>query len=578
MNNEEFNKNFQIIINIFLIFCGLILIKLFYLQIIKGKELEIISNNIKTKLFVQKAKRGKIYDVNGKILVGNKVNFVGYFSPLDLTIENKEGLINRLKKIFSYEDIDQKINTAITSGEIVKIADIERPQLFLISEQNTSLIGVHLMKEWKRNYYYKNYAGHLFGYLDKIFENEVEYYLNLEYSLDDLVGKAGLEKKFDLYLKGKNGGILFEIDSLGKTQKILKEVPSQDGNSLWLTLNWNLQEVAEEALSVLKKPGVIIGLNPKNGEILFWVSQPSYDPSIFINNDYESIKEVLYSPQKVFFHRATLGTYPLGSVFKIFVAIANLENKIVSLNKKFFCPGYFYLGNKKFNCWKEKGHGYMDFYSGIANSCNVYFYNLGLRIGPELILKSAEKFFIDKKINLIFAETQKGHLPSPYRGFWYDGDTINLSIGQGTLLVTPLNVAVFISAIANRGTIWEPMVVKKITDSSGKKIQEFHSKVLDFVELKESTWEELHKAMRMVVTEGTGWSCNIAGLKVYGKTGTAQNPHGKEHAWFVGFASNQDEVPEISLVVFVENGGRGGEVAAPIASKILKKYYELKNE
>jgi penicillin-binding protein 2 len=427
--------------------------------------------------------------------------------------------------------------------------------------------------EFRRGYLSQSSAGHVLGYLGEINERELRDDQWADRKLGDLIGKNGVEKVLDRDLRGSDGGMLIEVDSVGRLKRVIKELPSQKGSSVQLTIDLDIQRVAREALEATPtKRGAAVVLDVNSGAILGWVSAPSFDPG-------GSLAEDVTDPNLPFFDRVYKGAYPPGSVYKLMTAIAALENRAVNFSERVNCVGYLSLLDKKnvekrYGCWKV--HGSVDFWEAMAHSCNCYFYTLGPRVGPDAIQKISQAFGLGEPAQKIFPGENTGSIPSPAWkkkkgwGGWSTGDTFNMSIGQGFVTSTPVQIAVMTMALANRGTLWNPYLVDKMIDANGKVVFQASKSVRKEVQLKDSTWDVIHRAMRGVVVGGTGGAANIPYLDVRGKSGTAQNPHGESHAWFVAFAGYPGEKPSVAVCVFVENGGGGGGVAAPVARKILE--------
>ncbi|MGB9811925.1 MAG: penicillin-binding transpeptidase domain-containing protein, partial [Dictyoglomus turgidum] len=344
------------------------------------------------------------------------------------------------------------------------------------------------------------------------------------------------------------------------------------GRSIVSTIDIELQKVAEEALG--EEKGVVIVSNPWTGEILALVSHPSFDPNKFIEGfTKKEWEELIKNPDNPLNNRAISSLYPPGSIFKLVVALSALENNKVSSEDRFYCPGEYKIGKYTFRCWKKGGHGHLDFIEGIAQSCNVVFFNVGLRIGDKSIEDYAKRFFLDSKTGIDIPGELKGFIPSRewkmerLREPWYPGDTLNLSIGQGYILVTPMEIHAMMSMIATEGILYKPHLVSKIIGMDGKE-EVINPEVVGKVSISQNSWAVLKKGMKKVVDEGTGLATRIPGVNISGKTGTAENPHGESHAWFSCFFPSEN--PQYVVTVFVEHGKSGGGRAAPIAKKVIE--------
>ena len=329
-----------------------------------------------------------------------------------------------------------------------------------------------------------------------------------------------------------------------------------------------------------EKKGAIIVSEPSTGKIMAMVSYPDYDPNMFTQqislSQWQTIAE---NEDNVLCNRNIQSVYPPGSVFKLVTAIAALEEGIINTNSTISCPGYYKEGNITFKCWKEDGHGNLAIINAIANSCNV-FYTMGRKLGIDKLSYYATLLGFGEKTGIDLPGEQVGLVPSQdwkrknFNQSWYPGDSVNMSIGQGFLLVTPLQVHNLLCLIANEGFYCKPHYVEKIVAKSGELIKQSIPEITHKTDVSQNTFKIIKEGMKRVVESGTGRSANISEIEIAGKTGTAQNPQGENHAWFVGFAPV--DKPEICVTVFIEHGGDGSVAAAPVASNIIRKYLQLK--
>ncbi|MBI4346023.1 MAG: penicillin-binding protein 2, partial [Elusimicrobia bacterium] len=395
------------------------------------------------------------------------------------------------------------------------------------------------------------------------------------YRIDSRVGKTGLEKLLERELRGVDGGIRMEVDAQGRLRRRLENIDPKPGSNIHLTIDGKLQRVAEEALrNSPSHTGAAVVLDVRSGAMLVFASIPDFDPNQFM--DPESTAPMKALPE---FNLATQGTYAPGSTFKIITGAAMLNEGKVDPTDRVFCPGEFYLGSHRFGCWEKKGHKYMDWWHGLANSCDVYFYRMGLRAGGDVIEKYQKMFGLGKRTNLGLPGERRGHIFGPEqrkaekRGYWHDGDTCNLAIGQGELLVTPVQLAVMMVGVANRGALWRPHFLSRIEYADGRPEWRHRPEELGHIDLKPQTWQWLDDALTQVVRAGTGGKLFTPGLTVRGKTGTAENPLGEDHAWFVAYAGREGQPVEIALAVLGMHGGHGSDAAAPVARKIVHAYF-----
>ena len=567
---------------IFVVICfAILVICLWYLQMIKGEEFKerAVENCIRS--LVEDAPRGRIYDRQGELLVTNRPAVVVSIIPAE--VDDLEELSERLSKIIaiSPEEILQTVkNYRENPFKPVKILDdCKTNKIVEIEERKDELKGVVLEVKPRRDYLYNDFAAHSLGYVGEIDKEELQRFGNPKFQGGDIIGKAGLEKYYDDILRGEKGGKEVEVDASGQEVATLlyqKPVPGED---LVLTIDKDLQLYGEELL--FGKKGSIIVSDPNSGEILALVNRPSFSPNIFANgissSDWQKLSCDTDYPLT---NRSIQGVYSPGSVFKVATAAAALEEGVTDRKRKIYCSGSFKLAGQVFTCWKENGHGSLSIVDAIAHSCNVYFYTLGKDLGIEKFNKYMQKFGLGEKTGIDLPAEAKGIIPSTQwkerevKEIWFPGDTINLSIGQGYLLLTPIQVHDLITIVVTEGEVYKLHLVKKIISADGNTVKEIKPKIYKKLDFSSDTFKIIKEGLRQTILTGTGWRANIKELAVAGKTGTAQNPQGETHAWFIGFAPYEN--PEVCITVFLENGGGGGEVAAPIARAMLEKYFNIK--
>jgi len=370
-----------------------------------------------------------------------------------------------------------------------------------------------------------------------------------------------------------------EVAARGRLKRGLEQAYWEPGGNVHLAIDARVQKAVEEGLRTSSSgQGGAVVMDPRNGDILALASVPDYDPNVFLLPSWDPAREALKKLPE--FNIALSGTYAPGSTFKIITAAALLNEGKVSPEEKIYCPGFFQLGNRVFKCWEKKGHKLQDFVAGLTHSCDVYFYQMGLRVGGSAIERYEKMFHVGERTRIALPGEKAGHAFGPEsRGArgksWYDGDTVNLSIGQGELLVTPIQMAVMIAAVANRGTLWRPHFVRSIEYPDNRPPYVQQPETLGKIELNPQTWDLIQRALENVVQEGTGAAAKIPGVTVAGKTGTAQNPRGEDHAWFVAYAGREGEEPSLAVSVLVEHGGHGGSAAAPVARKAIEAAFDI---
>ena len=566
---------------IFIIICfSFLVLNLWYLQIIKGGEFKerAVKNCIRS--LVEDAPRGYIYDRQKEILVANRPAVVVSIIPAE--VDDLEELSKRLAKIIglSEEAIVQKVKkyTANPFKPVQILDDCEKAIVIEIEEKREELKGVILEVKPRRNYLYQKLAAHCLGYVGEIDKAELQRLGNPEFQGGDIIGKAGLEKYYDDLLKGEKGGKEVEVDALGREVATLLFKRPVPGEDLVLTIDRDLQIYGENLL--YGKKGSIILSNPYTGEILALVNEPSFNPNLFARGISQSDWERISSdPEYPLTNRSIQCAYPPGSAFKIITAIASLEEGITDRKRKVYCSGTFKLADQVFNCWKKSGHGNLNIIDAIAQSCNIYFYTMGKELGIEGFNKYMHKFGLEEKVGIDLPGEALGIIPSrewkqkEFKQIWFPGDDINLSIGQGYVLLTPLQIHSIVCAITTEGDIYKLHLVKEIISPEGNVVKRIEPEISRKVDISASTFQIVKEGLRAAILKGTGWRANSKELSIAGKTGTAQNPQGETHAWFVGFAPYEN--PEVCITVFIENGGEGGEIAAPIARAMLEKYFNL---
>ena len=564
--------------------CGAVIgLRLVQLQLIETMEYKLAAERNRSQIIYQTAPRGRIYDRSGVPMATN----IPAFSLIYMPGKKKEHVdLRPLAEELGHElkqdpnDLYEKLQQAQREETAVRLAEnLPQNTMFRLSELKTIYPGVDLIVEARRYYPFGRFASHLIGYMGKIDPRSWKELKNKGYRPDARIGRLGLEGMFESELRGRDGGIRMEVDAQGRLKRVLERIDWLPGSNIHLTIDAATQKAADDALknSVTGK-GAIVAVDPRNGNILALSSAPDFDPNALLSSDPAVVKKQIAELPE--FNYAISGTYAPGSTFKPIVSAAGFMENRVSPDDSVFCPGHFELGSKRFLCWDHKGHGTVAFLWGLAKSCDVYYYKMGLKMGSSAIEKYSKLFGLGAKTNIALRGEKAGHLFGPetrasVNRSWYDGDTVNLSIGQGELLVTPIQMAIVASTLANRGTIWRPHYTKKIEYNEGRPEYVQKPEKAGTVKLRDDVWDLIHKAMALVVMEGTAHQAQIPGLVSSGKTGTAQNSSGKDHAWFIGWAQRPNEEPEIAVAVLVMNGGHGSDAAVPLFHKVAAAYYRI---
>ncbi|MBN2092551.1 penicillin-binding protein 2, partial [candidate division KSB1 bacterium] len=563
---------------------SIMLLRFFYLQIYLQDYYHQESEKNRVRTIIIPATRGLIFDHNREVLVDNFPAYSVYGIPYDL--QNADSVFTLLSNILSLpvQEIKSKIlEPRWGVFQPIKLKrHVDFQTLSAIEELKLQLPGVEYHVEPRRAYPSGVKAPHIFGYLGEISSEELTESSTNGYNPGDIIGKQGLEKAFEDEFRGKNGVYYIEVDAFGRKIRDIMEkgnVPSVPGNHIILTLDKALQIKLEQELEGMKGGGIV--LNVKTGEILAITSKPDYDPSFFARPRPLEIWEKLATDQgHPLYHRMLQSFFPPGSTYKLVLALTALQENKVNLDWKITCNGSYTLGTTRFDCWKAGGHGEMDLLNAIEQSCNVYFYQLMLEVPFSAWSRYGKMLGFGKSTGIDLPGENSGLVPDndfmnrKYgRRGWTKGQLLNLAVGQGDLLVTPIQMAVLAMIIANEGTYYQPHIVKSIQNAtSGKEISpEIYP--LEITGISRKNFQIVKNGMFRVVhgAHGTGRFLSAAGIPAAGKTGTAENPHGEPHAWFIGFAPYQN--PEIAFCIFIENGGAGSAAAVPIARKILTAYF-----
>ncbi len=552
-------------------------LRLVQLQILDSSEYRAMAERNASQMIYQTAPRGRIYDRLGVPLATNRPAFLLIFLPgKDRSRRDLEPLARELGRQLGRDPqgLLETLEEAERDQSAARLAEnLPTTTMFQLSELKTLYPGVDLITEARRSYPLGRFASHLLGFMGKMSPRDWRVRKAQGYRADSRVGKMGLESAFETELRGRDGGIQMEVDAQGRLKRVLGQIPWEAGSNIHLTIDAAVQKAADEALRKTDTGrGAAVALDPRTGEILAMSSQPDFDPNALLSTDPDEVKRNAHDLPE--FNNAIAGAYPPGSTFKPIVGLAALSEGRIASDDAFFCPGHFTLGRRTFLCWEHNGHQRVSWIRGLAQSCDVYFYNVGLKTGGSRIERYARAFGLGQKTNVALRGEKSGHLFGPEMrhrsgGGWYDGDTLNLAIGQGELTVTPLQMAVVAAALANRGTVWRPHYMRTIVYADGRPDFVQKPERLGQVFATDSAWTIVQRGLEVAVSSGTGSPAKIPGLVVAGKTGTAQNPHGRDHAWFIAYAARPGEAASIAVAVLVANGGHGGVAAAPVAKKMI---------
>ncbi|MDY6880478.1 MAG: penicillin-binding protein 2 [Thermodesulfobacteriota bacterium] len=593
---EILDKQLKKIIIIVLVVFGVLALRFWFLQIVNGSIYRSKSEKNSIRLLDIPPFRGMILDRNGEKLVDNRPSYDLYIIPEQ--VQDLEQIVKSLNKLMDIDTdlIRQKVKEASPRYPFRPVClkrDISRDSLAALETHRFNLPGIMIKVMPCRHYIYGDLACHILGYLGEISESQLRRRRYLENKPGDLIGKSGVEWKWQKYLNGKRGGEQVEVDAEGRRIRVIARKSPIPGENIYLTIDRDLQSVAEKSLE--GKKGAIVALNPRNGEILALSSSPPFDPNLFVGGiDKDTWKSISLSPDHPLQNRALCGQYPPGSVFKIVVALAGLEEGVIDPEEEIFCSGIYSLGRQRYRCWKRYGHGAVNLHRSLAESCDVYFYNIGDRLGVDKISQYARLFGLGQSSGVELEQEKGGLMPTSawkLKRFgvpWQRGETISTSIGQSFVLVTPIQMASLISSVFNGGIVYRPQITRHIETREGERIHQFVPKPLRRLKIKGEHFELVKKALIGVVNDphGTGARTRFKDVLVAGKTGTAQvvsldkeeelTEDGevplrfRDHAWFVAVAPEED--PQIALAIVVEHGGHGGSASAPLAKELIKAY------
>ncbi len=577
MSIEKSQGKVRIIGYILLAGFAIVLVRLWQLQILQGSAFRKISESNRLRVIGVPAPRGIIFDRNRIPLVKNVHYFCASLIPSEFNSDNLPSLAKLLN--VGEAELEKRIRrTEQSPFTPVRLKEgLSLKEVSYIEARRSDFPGLMIEIEANRGYLFGSTGAHLIGYLGKMSpkqSNDPEF---RDVPPNAFIGQWGVEKLFDKKLRGIAGQRVIEIDALGREIRLLLEKPPVKGEDLTLSIDIALQSESEKAFQ--GRPGALVALKPDTGEILGYVSSPSFDPNKFAKgityDEWESLSKDKNLPM---LNRAIQSQYPPGSTFKIIMAIAGLEEGVITDSTKVDCRGGISYGRWRFGCWRKTGHGTIPLHRALVESCDVYFYDVGKRLGIDKIYAYATKFGLGKETGIPLGAEKKGLIPSTKwkmetrKAQWYLGETFVNSIGQGYVSTTPVQMAVMMSAVSNGGKVYKPTILKgarpELVMNTG---------------VRPDTIEKVKDGLKGVVNEpgGTGWVAKSNVTTIGGKTGTAQvvgirkeskflSEKFRDHAWFVAFAPV--DKPEVAMSVLVEHGGHGGTAAAPIAKKAIEAY------
>ena len=575
----------------FLMLLVLLGLRLWQLQVRDGLYYQDLARDNRTRSIMLEPARGLLYDRNGELLANNIPSFQLYVSLEDM--QNRESLIARLPEFVDIDrqEVADKLSKKNRRGRIKIKAGITLKEVALIESHRLDLPGVVIQPEYQRHYPLGTSASHVLGYVGEISESQLKDPEFSDLQQGRIIGQYGVERTFDAYLLGEPGEEIIEVDALGYPKRSLSVQRPLAGNDLYLTLDIRLQRLAEDLLG--EEAGAIVALDPWNGDVLALASKPGFNPNDVSGGiSARDWQQFIQDTRHPLTNRAIQGQYPPGSVFKIIMAAALLETQTLSAQESISCHGTFPFGKRIFRDWRAGGHGQVDLTKALAESCDVYFYKAGNQLGIDTIATYARLFGLGEKTGITLPSERSGLVPSSEwkrkakREPWYPGETISISIGQGFLTVTPIQMAKVAAIVATNGRVVQPRLFKasrlrrtgNLKEEPGTSIQQLAIPPITFAHIKEG--------LAAVVTKGTAQRAKSDRVSIAGKTGTAQvvalKPDGdkdknkelqkefRDHAWFVAFAPL--EHPKIAVAVLVEHMGHGGSASAPLAKTLIEAF------
>lgn len=593
-DGEWFNNRLKGTMLLIFIAFAVILVRLFYLQIINGQVYRELSTNNRIRLQSLPPSRGLIYDSQGSLLVDNRPAFDLIIVPRDA-----QPVSETLELLSEFTGIDVEEMAAKiakkggdnSSRQVVLKRDIGRDALAPVEVNSFDLPGVKVKVRPKRFYLNPGMAAHLLGYLGEINARELSSGKHPEASGGDFIGKFGIEKVMEPLLRGAQGGRQVEVDARGRVIRELKRVEADPGKNIFLTINTELQKKSEALLK--GDVGSVVALDPRNGAVLAMASSPAFDPNDFVSGlSYAKWNSLQNDPGRPMENKATQALYPPASIYKIVSSIAALEEKVVDENTHFFCSGSHAFGDRVYRCWKRVGHGSINLVDSLAQSCDVYFYEVGEKLGVDRLAFYARACGLGKPTGVDLDNERAGLIPTAewkrrkLHESWHSGETLSLAIGQSYNLVTPIQMAMLIASVANGGVIYKPYILGKMETADGVLVKETHPVENGRLPASKKTLALIQKGLWGTVNDrkGTAKVAAVEGVTVAGKTGTAQVISKakrdsrtkksirkfRDHAWFVAYAPVEN--PTIAVAVIVEHGEGGSTKAAPIAKKVIETY------
>ncbi|MGH7907726.1 MAG: penicillin-binding protein 2 [Candidatus Binataceae bacterium] len=570
--------------------------RLYYLQVLQHRKLSELADRNRIRIRRLPALRGLVFDRLHRPLVDTTPSFDAVITPEDTN--NLSVTIERLRKLLGEGNIAERIEQAEDQERpayepITVEENLDWKQVVALETHQLDLPGVSLQVTPRRHYPYGTMAAHLLGYVGEVTQKDLSHLSG--YEMNDEIGKFGVEHGWEAFLRGEAGGDEIEVDSVGRRLRLLREIPERPGDSLVLTIDLDLQRVAEQSLG--DRAGALVAIDPNTGHILALVSHPAFDPNLFTGGITPiQWHRLMSDPGHPLEDRAIQGIYAPGSTFKIVDAIAGLEEHTLTTNTTYYCPGGLWYGNREYRCWRKQGHGEIQLHRAIVSSCDVFFYQVGIHLGIDRLAHWAHLLGLGRKTGIALANEAAGIMPSSawkerrFHQRWYPAETLSVAIGQGYVAVTPIQMAQLAAEVANGGIRYKPQFVKEVDSLDGSPVKTYPPAVEERVDISPQTLQAVRDAMCDVVNApgGTGHKAALPNVVVCGKTGTAQVVREKQgvrvkenalpeqyrdNGWFIAFAPKDH--PQIAIACVVEHSGHGGSAAGPVVHDVLQKYFAL---
>jgi penicillin-binding protein 2 len=594
VDSDWFSQRLSVTMTVIVAAFVILVARLLFLQVIEGEELRRLSEINSIRLKSVEAPRGLIYDTHGRLMADNRPSY-----DLSVIVKDAEPLAQTIEKLSRYSGIDEaqlleqleKAKETRAYKPVLLKSDISRDALAAIEVNRWDLPGIVVDVSPRRDYIFSPSSAHILGYMGEIGVDDLKKEIYSDCKTGDFIGKYGIERAREHWLRGKRGGQQVEVNATGQVVRVLNTVDAIPGHNIVLSIDQALQQTAEQLL--VDQAGAAVAVDPSTGQILAMVSTPSFDQNAFISGmSHETWNALISDPMHPLENKAIQGEYPPASTYKIIAAAAGLEEGVIDANTSFFCPGFLKFGNRSYRCWKKWGHGDVDILKALSESCDVYFYKVGQELGVDRLAWYARAFGLGERTGIDLDHEGGGLVPTAQWKkkrvgvSWQKGETLSVVIGQGFNLTTPLQMAMVAATVGNGGIRYRPKIVKTIRTAGGEVVFESTPEVVGRLPVSEKTLQLVREGLFKVVNDrhGTAWRSRLDGIVMCGKTGTAQvvgrrdddadgDGEGdpiKDHAWFVAYAPEED--PRIAVAVIVEHGEHGSSAAAPVAAEMIRFY------